>query len=387
MSSTTKVPKPDPQIGRAAMENAATAREMLSIGRDSLAFSERQYDESMAELERLRPTLDALSSGQIKATTLANDITEQSWNDYNTTYRPIEQRVAADAAAAGSEGEQEKEAGKAGIDVQRQLDTQRGAMDRSLTSMGVNPNSGKFVSSGRTASILGAAARAGAETGARASEKMRGDVMRSAAVATGKGMTGTALTGVQVGGNAAGSAAGLASQGGSMRNALGQQFLGNQAGASGMMGNAASTNASSASILNDLYANRLNGFRTQSESAGAMGAGLGQMAGMGMMMMSDENVKTGKKKASGKSARKAIEGMRVEKWKYKPGTKYTDAETGKGAEHVGTYAQDFKRETGLGDGKTINVIDAIGVNMAAIKDLSKDVRSLRKQFQTRGVAA
>ena len=48
---------------------------------------------------------------------------------------------------------------------------------------------------------------------------------------------------------------------------------------------------------------------------------------------------------------------------------------------------DFQRETGLGDGKTINVIDAIGVTMAATKELSKDVRSLRKQIQTRGVAA
>lgn len=97
-------------------------------------------------------------------------------------------------------------------------------------------------------------------------------------------------------------------------------------------------------------------------------------------MMSDEDVKTGKRKVKG--ARKAIDRMRVEKWKYKPGTPYTDGE-----EHIGTYAQDFARETGVGNGKTINVIDAIGVNMAATKELSKEVRSLRKQVQQKGVAA
>ncbi|PWB90923.1 hypothetical protein C5688_08655 [Methylocystis sp. MitZ-2018] len=44
--------------------------------------------------------------------------------------------------------------------------------------------------------------------------------------------------------------------------------------------------------------------------------------------------------------------------------------------HIGTYAQDFQRETGLGDGKSINVIDAIGVAMGAIKELSAKVDKL-----------
>jgi hypothetical protein len=354
---------------------------MLGIGRDSLAFSERQYEDSLAELERLRPTLDALAQGQITATNLANDITKSSWNDYNTTYRPLEQRVAADAMSAGSVAEQEKAAGKAGIDVQRQLDMQRGTMDSSLTSMGVNPNSGKFVGANRTAAILGAAARAGAQTQAREGERLLGDAKRSSAAAMGRGMTGTALTGIQVGGNAAGQASGLAGAGSAQRNALGQQYLGNMAGSSGLMGNAAGVNTSAANIMTDLYGQRLNAYQTQAQSAGALGAGLGQLGGMALMM-SDENVKTDKRPASGKKARKAIDGMRVEKWKYKPGQPYSDAE-----EHIGTYAQDFARETGVGNGKTINVIDAIGVNMAATKELSKELRSLRKQVQQKGVAA
>ena len=39
---------------------------------------------------------------------------------------------------------------------------------------------------------------------------------------------------------------------------------------------------------------------------------------------------------------------------------------GAGGEHIGTYAQDFQNATGLGDGKSINVIDALGVTMGAV---------------------
>jgi hypothetical protein len=366
------------KIKALAAEQAATSREMLAIGHDSLDFSKQQYADSQAELERLRPTLDALAAGQIQSTTLANDITKQARDDYNTTYRPLEQRVAADATAAGSAGEQETAAGRAGIDVQRAIDLERGASDRSMASMGVNPNSGKFVGANRTAAILGAAARAGAETGAREREKLRGDMMRSSAAAMGRGMTGTALTGIQVGGGAAGQAAGLASAGSDRGNAIGQQYLGNMSGAAGIYGNAANVAGNAAGTYNNLGQLKLAQAAQSSSGYAALGSGLGSIAGMAMMF-SDENMKTGKRKVRG--AREAIDGMRVEKWKYKPGEVADDAE------HVGTYAQDFQRETGLGDGRTISVIDAIGVNMAATKELSRDLKSLRKTIQQRGVAA
>lgn len=65
--------------------------------------------------------------------------------------------------------------------------------------------------------------------------------------------------------------------------------------------------------------------------------------------------------------------MPVEKWRYKEGTGMDDAE------HVGPYAEDFKEATGLGDGKTINVVDAIGITMGAIQELSRKVDNLAKE--------
>lgn len=370
------------RIKEIADQNSATSQEMLALGREGLDFSRQQYADQMAELERLRPTFDSLAQGQITATELANSITTQARDDYNTTYRPIEQRVAADSMAAGSAAEQEQASGRAGIDVQRQIDIQRGASDRSMMSMGVNPNSGKFAAGNRTAMILGAAARAGAETGGRERERLRGDMMRSATAAMGKGMTGTALTGIQVGGNAAAQAAGLSGTGLNTAGNIGQTYMGNLGGSSGMMGNAANVNAGSANILNNLYATKVQGAAAGSAGAAGMFGALGQIGGAALgAYMSDKRVKTDKKPASGKKSLDAVDAMPVEKWRYKPGTPTTDAEYGDGAEHIGPYAQDFAEKTGVGDGKTINVIDAIGVNMAATKELSRQVKGLAREMR------
>ena len=63
--------------------------------------------------------------------------------------------------------------------------------------------------------------------------------------------------------------------------------------------------------------------------------------------------------------------MPVDKWRYKPGR-------GDGGEHVGPYAQDFAAATGQGDGKSIDMISAIGVTMGAIRDLDKKVDKMAR---------
>jgi hypothetical protein len=85
-------------------------------------------------------------------------------------------------------------------------------------------------------------------------------------------------------------------------------------------------------------------------------------------MRSDENAKEDKREVKG--VLDALKKMPIEAWKYKDGE-------GDGGEHIGTYAQDFKKQTGLGDGKNINVIDALGVTMGAVKELAEKVENLK----------
>ena len=112
-----------------------------------------------------------------------------------------------------------------------------------------------------------------------------------------------------------------------------------------------------------------------------MWGGIGQLAGTvgTMALASSEEYKTDKKQI-GDSALDAVKNMPVESWKYKreaqgkdlgPGVIPPDDKT-----HVGTYAEDFQRETGMGDGKSIPVGDAIGVTMKAIQELDQKVERM-----------
>jgi hypothetical protein len=71
----------------------------------------------------------------------------------------------------------------------------------------------------------------------------------------------------------------------------------------------------------------------------------------------------------------AVATLPVETWRYK-------AETGlETRPHIGPYAEDFQAAFGVGDGVTINPIDAIGVCLAAIQALTQKVESLETELQ------
>jgi hypothetical protein len=71
----------------------------------------------------------------------------------------------------------------------------------------------------------------------------------------------------------------------------------------------------------------------------------------------------------------AVATLPVETWRYK-------AETGlETRPHIGPYAEDFQAAFGVGDGVTINPIDAIGVCLAAIQALTQKVESLEAELQ------
>ena len=63
-----------------------------------------------------------------------------------------------------------------------------------------------------------------------------------------------------------------------------------------------------------------------------------------------------------------VEKLPVERWRYKEGLGLGDRD------HVGAYAQDVKSIFGIGDGETIDVVDAIGIGLSATKGLAERVR-------------
>lgn len=104
-----------------------------------------------------------------------------------------------------------------------------------------------------------------------------------------------------------------------------------------------------------------------SQTLGGIGAlmeGVGSIAGG--MAMSSREFKKNNEPIEG--VLEKLESLPVEKWAYKMGIS-------DGGEHIGPYAEDFKEIFGIGDGVTINLIDAVGISLAAIKELSEKVKS------------
>lgn len=130
-----------------------------------------------------------------------------------------------------------------------------------------------------------------------------------------------------------------------------------------------------AQTLNQQYQNQLSAWQTQQQanasSTNSLASGIGSLAGMGMMMFSSKDFKEDKRPADG--ALDAVNSMPVEQWKYKDGI-------ADGAQHIGPYAEDFQKATGKGDGKTINVIDSLGLTMKALQELSKKVDGMGSKF-------
>lgn len=315
--SAPSAPKPDPNIGIAALKNAET-------GEDWLRFMQGQAD-------------------------ISNEWALEDRERYAKVFRPLEDKFIKETKNWASPERQALMAREARADVINNAAVQEAARRRQMTAMGVNPNSGRFAGIDRAAGAETALAAAGAENIARNTVRREALALKGDAINLGRG---------------------LPSQ------ALGALSATNQAANSGFSG-AMQGYSNQANILQNQDNYRLNAWSMQQQAnasnIGGIMSGLGSIAGLAFM--SDEEKKTDKKPAKG--LLDAVKGMPVEEWTYKPGE-------GDGGTHVGPYAQDFARETGKGDGKTINVIDAIGTTMGAVKELDAKVEKIAKAIDRRG---
>lgn len=115
---------------------------------------------------------------------------------------------------------------KAGVDAQLEVNNQMGAVQRNLSRMGVNPNSGRFQGLMQQAALEGAAQKAGAKTRAYAAEREGsfGRLMQAAGLGSeqaGLGLNALSTAASQAG-NAAAGFRGLASDYGDIASDYGE---------------------------------------------------------------------------------------------------------------------------------------------------------------------
>ena len=260
---------------------------------------------------------------------------------YKSVFEPLQDDFIARATAWDTPERQAAQAAEARADVMRDAGLERGRRERQVAAMGVQPGSGRFAGLDRTRGVQTALAAAGAENMARGRTRTEAMNLRGNAVNLGSGLAVNPLSSIQVSNQGMGSGANSAMQG--YRN--------------------------QGSMLANQDALRMQSWQQNQMAQGQMFGALGNIAGMAMMS-SDENAKTDKRPVRG--VLDAVKRMRVERWRYKPGE-------GDGGEHIGTYAQDFTRETGLGNGRQLGVIDALGVTLGAVKELAEQVDRIDKK--------
>jgi Chaperone of endosialidase len=362
----SQAPAADPAIGQAALMQAQLGKEWLGFSKDSFAISQTRQ----AELDK---TTKEVSDLQIGLGKQSLDQARQDRERYNTVFKPIEDKFVKDASEYGSAANQDAAAATARADVIGAVEGQKQIAERQAAGLGIDPSSGRYAGIDRSLGLDGALAAAGAENNARTMTRDKGLALSADVVNLGRGVPAMSAQAAATGLNAGNSGIGL------IQNANGQFMASTDIMGSGFRGGMTGY-GNQANILNDQYRTQVSAWDAEQRNNNAQAAGIGKLFGgiAGLMFPSDENVKEDKKPIPDGQALDAVNAMPVEEWNYKPGI----ADDGR---HVGTYAQDFQKQTGKGDGKSIMAQDAIGITMKAVQDLSKKVDKVAQAVGIGGV--
>lgn len=345
----------DPNVGKAAMKQAELGEDWLKFAQEQFGVAnERQKEQDKIANEVTQQQLDASNQAQGWAT--------KDRERYEGTFVPLQDEFIQQAQNWDSPERQQQMAAEAKADVLTSASQQRGATQRQMAGMGVNPTSGRYAGVDRAGENATALAAAGAQNNARNTVRNQAMSLKGDAINLGSGLGVNPATSLGLS-----SSTGSAAFGTTAANNSQSAGLGNMVGA-GYQGAMNGYN-SQASILNQQQQNKIQAQQMNNQSSSSLWSGIGSLAGMGMMAFSSKKLKENKKPIEDGAALDAVNSMPVEEWKYKEGVS-------DGGEHIGPYAEDFARVTGKGDGKMINMMDSLGLTMKAVQDLSKKVDRL-----------
>lgn len=401
-------PPPDPRIGEAALQQAeiaARAQEFSETNAaDQLAFAERAFDSQMALSSEALAASKEYAEGQLSLgqdymsfmksqADITNGWAKQDRDRYYNTFVPMQDDWIAEAKSYDTPGRKAQAADEAAADVSQQFALGRQQNERQMAAMGVAPNSGRYQSSSNRMQATESLAGAGARNSARRQTENTARDMKLAAINMGQGLAVNPGTSMGLSNSAAGAGFGGAMQGqGNAANigmsgfgTAGNLLTGANSGMAGAIGNAGQTRmqgygtaaagqGNMANTLNTQYQNQMNAWQASQAQLGSIAGGIG--AGLGYLAFSSsKDYKTEKRKPM--SVLNAVRDMPVEEWEYKQGMG-----DGGGKKHIGPYAEDFQKSTGLGNGKEIGVMDAIGVTMGAVQELAAKVDKLEAPRRT-----
>lgn len=261
-------PAPDPGIGRAAEANADVAKEMQ-------ALSKEEFDYRKMRDAKMDPVYGKLIDSGIESERKNQERADEQWGSYKSTWRPIEEKYAAEIQKLGSPEEMEAAAGRSVQDVNARYDVADASSRRNLARVG-GTSGGAYEVGERLAGLSRAGATASAATGARTSAKMLGVAALESGAKFGRGLPSTGIAADSLALNAGNSAGNAGVQQDAVHNA-GVSTAGNLlSGAVGANNSAGSILTSQFNTENKAYQNAQN---ANKDAWGGIGTIVGGLAG------------------------------------------------------------------------------------------------------------
>lgn len=264
---------PPPDYAPLAQASKEAAEIQAGLGREQLDFAKQQYD-------RQAPIMERIANQQMQAQSEQMTQARDYYQYQQDTYRPLEQGLVADAQNFDTEAYRNKLATQASADAGLAFGQTQAMNQRSMASMGVNPNSGRFAGMQQQSGLAQAANRANVMTGTRMQADQMGHARKMDAAGLGRGLAGASL-GAYGGANSAGSMAG------GNTSAAGQNYMNGLGMGASTIGNGQSMQMNGlSSIMNTKAEMYMNSSNANAEMFGAVAG-----AGTAIYQGSDRRIK------------------------------------------------------------------------------------------------
>ncbi len=262
-------PKTPKEVREAAKMNAQTARDALSFYKDVytndlLPMQREQADLSRQLIERYIDNMEK-----------QDRFADEQRDYYESTFKPIEQQMAKDAAEYDSKENVERRQGIAAAATNQQFSNAQQQTARMLSRYGVNPNSSAFAQTNAKLMRDQALASAGAQTGAAFDTMDKAIALRAGASNFGRNMPNTAANYYTLGNASAGGAMGTSS-------AMQGQVAANTAMMQQGFNTSMQGNESAANLYMSDYNARMQAAQAQNQAISGI-VGLGVTAGIGAL--------------------------------------------------------------------------------------------------------
>ena len=163
-----QAPSPDPNIGKAALQQAQVAQQQEQLASQEYnTFMTQIYPELQSQAQAQTANSNQITAANLKSMQQQQALTDNYSNRITGVLEPLQDSIVAQAKDYNTEGNIQQQQSLAEGDVSHAYDAQRTQMAQNRAAYGIDPTSGAATSQNQTLGVQQAADTAAAGTRAR----------------------------------------------------------------------------------------------------------------------------------------------------------------------------------------------------------------------------